>query len=527
MKALTKKRVGVILGTGTIYRGDKMKFMRYIAKSCIALLALNFGNVSVKATDFPLVDETVTLEYFVGKGAQNSQIDWNDFEFWKKYETLTNVHIQWDQVSPESKTEARNLAIVTGDLPDVFYSAEFSNTDIYRYGQQNVFIALNDLIDQYAPNLKAIMQKYPEVEKAMTFPDGSIYSMPYIFDHDFVSVRTGAMPWVNKEILEKTGLTSPTTTEEFYHMLTKIKEIAPDKIPFSAPNMNMIVRNLAGSFGVARNGFANIGVELDEDGQMTFYPTTSKYKELLRYLNTLYSEGLIDTSIYSTDWSQFMANRQEDKYASYIFWGVGYAEEEEFAKEWTWMTAFEGPQGDRLYVDYAPMVTGLGNYLITSDNPYPEVAVQWLDYFYSKEGARLLYLGEEGVHYEIVNGQARYYPEVSEKAVDYLPWLGNNQGLMVAENSEISQPTLLGAQEMAQYTPELIWSAFTFTDEENDFLAGRGLDISKYVSEMQDMFITGQRSFDEWQEYVETLERMQVEEYVAIHQAAYNRTYGN
>ena len=43
------------------------------------------------------------------------------------------------------------------------------------YGKQGVLIPLNGLIDQYAPNLKAMMDKKPYLKEAMTAPDGNIY----------------------------------------------------------------------------------------------------------------------------------------------------------------------------------------------------------------------------------------------------------------------------------------------------------------------------------------------------------------
>jgi len=37
---------------------------------------------------------------------------------------------------------------------------------------------LNDLIDEHAPNLKKLFEEYPEVKKAITFPDGNINPQP-------------------------------------------------------------------------------------------------------------------------------------------------------------------------------------------------------------------------------------------------------------------------------------------------------------------------------------------------------------
>lgn len=55
-----------------------------------------------------------------------------------------------------------------------------------------MLIKLNDLIDKYAPNFKALMEKYPVIKKGITMPDGNIYSLPTFYDPEFQCVILGA-----------------------------------------------------------------------------------------------------------------------------------------------------------------------------------------------------------------------------------------------------------------------------------------------------------------------------------------------
>lgn len=511
-----------------------MKRKLFAGVSALAILASQANIVAMaQGTEFPLVDETTTMTYFVGKGPQSNISDWNnDHRFWTKYEEMTNVHIDWNQVATEGIEEQRNLALVSGDLPDVFYSAGFPTTDIFRYGQQGVFIPLNDLLEEHAPNLTALMEKYPEVRQAMTFPDGNIYSLPYIFDKEFVSLRAGAMPWITNAALEVTGLDMPTTTDELYEFLSAVKEAGSEEsgvtIPFSAPSMDMIVNYLSGAFGVKNRGGYNGPVDVDpESGDIRFYASTDEYKELLQYMNKLFSEGLIDNNIYSTDWNTFLANRSEEIYGGFIFWGPGVEDAEWHGETYDSLGMIAGPNGDAQYVDYSPMVNSLGTYLITNQNETPEIAIEWIDYFYSDEGAHMFYMGEEGETYDIVDGIPTYTETVqTENVVHYLPWLGNNQGIIQESTfigSESMPQTVEAAGKLEPFITEEPWAAFTHTEEENDFLVSVGADIEKYVTEMTDLFISGEMSFDDWDNYVQTLESMNLERYVEIKQAAYDR----
>lgn len=108
------------------------------------------GTIAVSAEElnskFPLQEE-VQFDVFVVKGPQNVHLDWNKGNwFWDMYQEMTNVKMNWNQIPDESAAEQRNLSLVGGELPEIYYSAGFSNADVFKYGQQGVFLPLNDLI---------------------------------------------------------------------------------------------------------------------------------------------------------------------------------------------------------------------------------------------------------------------------------------------------------------------------------------------------------------------------------------------
>ncbi|MBO1912935.1 hypothetical protein J4G37_50035, partial [Microvirga sp. 3-52] len=143
------------------------------------------------------------------------------------------------------------------------------------------------------------------------FPDGNIYSFPQMAEPEFTSYRMGPKPRINEEWLEVLGIDMPETTEDFYQYLKAVKEGDPngngqaDEIPFGAPSIGMLVNYLQGSFGLANKGNSNRNVDLDpETGELRFFQKTDEYKELLQYVNKLYSEGLIEQSIFTSTMEQ-------------------------------------------------------------------------------------------------------------------------------------------------------------------------------------------------------------------------------
>src|SRR5699024_10657335 len=127
----------------------------------------------------------------------------------------TNIHIDWGLTPREGLDEKRNIALASGEYPEAFHTAYIPDNDLYKYGQEGIFIPLNDLIEDYMPNLKKILEEDPDIEKGITFPDGKIYSFPRIVEPDFIAVRASNKLYINQIWLENLGMEMPETTEDF------------------------------------------------------------------------------------------------------------------------------------------------------------------------------------------------------------------------------------------------------------------------------------------------------------------------
>src|SRR5690625_7293307 len=104
-----------------------------------------------------LVKESIEFEIFASKSATTAD-DWYDVLLLNEYEKMTNIHIDWEQVPAEGLDEKRNITLGSGDLPDAFYAANIPVSDIQKYGEQGVFIPLNDLIENYALNISTVLE---------------------------------------------------------------------------------------------------------------------------------------------------------------------------------------------------------------------------------------------------------------------------------------------------------------------------------------------------------------------------------
>lgn len=496
---------------------------------------------NVNESGMPIVEEPISLDIFAGK-AFASGPNWNDIMIWNEYEEMTNVDVNWEMVPFNSMKEKRNLALASGDLPDAFHTALIPNLDLYKYGDQGTFIELNDLIDEYAPNLKKIFEEYPEVEKGLTFPDGNIYSFPTVFSPDFPSLLLYLKPWIREDWLETLDMDMPETTDEFYEYLKAVKEEDPngngeaDEIPYGGESIDSLISWLRGSFGVGNRGVNYIDMDPETD-EMRFYPTSDGYKEMLEYIEKLYSEGLIEKNIFTIEDEEYFANGSEDRYGSTVYNTPVELFAGDKAKEFTGIPALEGPHGDNLFTMVSSPLSGTSGFVITNENEHPAATVRWMDYFYSDEGSKLFFMGKEGETFEEnEDGEIDYVDEIKnspegltldQELIKHLTWPGGGYPGIVKEDyfkgAESSESEIEATEKVEADLIDEVWPGFTYTVEENNKLNSVGTDIEKYVGEMKDKFITGDASFDEWDEYVETIEKMGLEDYMEIQETAYER----
>ncbi|WP_080875261.1 extracellular solute-binding protein [Oceanobacillus timonensis] len=532
----------------------KKKFIVLAAVPLIALSACNNDDKedvggseealnNLNTEGMPIVEDTIELEIFAGKAATTAD-DWNDVLLLNEYEEMTNMDITWNMVPADGLEERRNLALASGDLPDVFYAANLPISDVQTYGSQGTFIPLNDLIEEYAPNVKKVLDENPDIRKGITFPDGNIYSIPTVYSPDFSSLLIGAKGWVNGDWLEQLDMDNPETTEEFYEYLKAVKETdlngngENDEIPLSSvAEMSRIIHWISGAFGVQNRGQLHTLIDSDPDSDdIRFYPIDDQYKEMLKYLNKLYEEELIEQNIYSLEVDQHLASAADDRYGAVQFYNPMELYGKEVGEQFIPGNALEGPDGTKMYTGITSPVLSLGNFLITSENENPEATLRWIDYFWSEEGQKMFFMGIEGETYEETEEGPTLTEEITnnpdgltltQALAEYIINPGGNHPVIVTDEyftgSENAPTDVEAAEQIEPYLIDEIWPAFTYTEEENDRIAVLETDLEKYVEEMQAGFITGENDFSEWDAYVETIQEMGYDEYMEIQQAAYER----
>lgn len=496
---------------------------------------------------FPL-EEQVTLTMWAPFNVNASTVmeDYNGSIVFQEMEKRTNVHIEFIHPAIGQDSEQFNLMIASQEYPDMIMGG-ISN---YKGGgdlavEEGVFLELNDLIAQYAPNYTAILEADPEAKRQASSDNGIMSAM-------LPMMRQENLCWygpsIRKDWLEETGLEVPTTLEEWETLLMAMKENHPDSTPLvfhpSGASAGNSFRERGYDFwGVFMSAYGigtssgNFGAMYNDNGTVKYAPVEAGFKDYLEMMNRWYKNGLIDVDYPARDMDGVNALITSGM-AGAMVGSVDIASNLFDSQEIEYVTAPYPVlnEGDPVRLRaYDAVASPIGNSVsITTKCENPEIAVAWLDYAFSEEGSLLYNFGIEGDTYTMVDGM----PTFTDK---------------VLNNPDVPGETALFLYKM-QVFPQLRWGALanpstvknvkvleekTAWTEQGDaeltmppvsLTAEEGNDLAKilnttdvYQNEMVTKFIMGVEPLDKFDEYVEQLKKMKIDGAIAIYQDALDR----
>ncbi|MCI9360426.1 MAG: extracellular solute-binding protein [Hungatella sp.] len=487
-------------------------------------------------TGLPIVNQTVTYE-MAAKSRHNK--NFAELEFFQKLEEETNIHIEWNMSSEDGWKEKKGL-LFAGELPDAFYGQGIlSDVDVIKYGSQGMLIPLNDLIEQYAPNVKHLLDTNPEYRKQLTAPDGNIYSLPSLTE---LSPTTHDKLFINKIWLEKLGLEIPETPDEFRDVLIAFRDNdlngdgrTDDEIPFTflySRKENGLF-SLFGSFGQ----LDQLNHFIVKDDKVLYTAVTEPYKEAIEYFHDLYTKQLIDKEGFTHDFNIFTAKLKapEKNIGSFMAWSLASStgnNKDDFIA----IAPLKGKDGKQIWNTYVSAINAKGSFAITNKAQNPEILMRWIDLHFHPETSlqidqgllgRTLEKSSDGTYHYLPVPEGKTFTEMIH---DYSPGV-NSLG---AVTMEIASKLELNAnlQERKEldefYAPynvpaEEVFPGVYFTMEEVDEISALETDINAYVDQCYANWIVNGGIESEWDEYLKKLEQMHLQDYIDIYQTAYDR----
>ena len=311
----------------------------------------------------------------------------------------TGVSLEMTLLGESTYSEKMNLMMASGDLPDFFSqtAAQYDNNMLAGI-EDGILIDMADLLEENAPDYKALLDSDPSFASGVYNTDGSISQFA---GRSIARVSQGLL--IRGDWLEKLNMEAPRNFDELTEVLRAFKSEM-------GATMSLLVNfecdsGLAPFFNTAFTGFRGVGYQRTEPGsdELVCSYASEGFIDYLMYLNALYEEGLFTDDFMNTgkeygNWeSSYYSGKagvwQDDcKYTDPAF--------RENASDPDWRAEPFALTDIDVHVTQPMVVAMSGKLFLTAACEEPEVAMQYVNYAYTPEGMDLAAFGAEGVSWE-------------------------------------------------------------------------------------------------------------------------------
>lgn len=453
----------------------------------------------------------------------------------------TGVTIEFMHPPLNQHVEQFGLIMADGNLPDVI---EYDWLPLYQGGpekaiREGVILPLNDIFEQYCPNLTKYLAENPDIDRMIQTDEGNYYCFPFIRGTEKLCVTIG--PMLRKDWLDELGLEVPTTIDEWHTVLTAFKEQKGATAPFTYEQNREQLRDtdpFAYAYNTTRTFY------LGSDGKVYYGAAQPEFKEYLTTMAQWYKEGLIDADLATLSIDQVGAKMTSGMAGASFGWAGSRL------GAWTKAAQTTNPDYELVAAPHPTVekgafpefgqienqYSGRASVAITTSCKDVERAARMLDYGYGENGHLLYNFGTEGESYNMVDG----YPTYTDLILDNPDGLPISQAMAGYIRGCYNGPFVQDLRYLEQYYTLQnqrdtldIWGGsngkahvvppITPTAEESKEYSNIMNEVNTYRDEMILKFIFGTESLDNFDTYVANMEKMGLSRALEIQNAALDR----
>lgn len=463
----------------------------------------------------------------------------------KAIKTKFNITLKYQQVPSDYDTKVSTL-VASNSLPDIVTNLDIKS--IIKYGAPELFACLDDY-RQYAKDYFGLIEADDrKLESAKMQIDGKMYCFKKLERY-----RIAIMPGVHirMDLLKEQNIATPTSWDELYAALLKIKAKHPDMYGFSTrQGTNFMLGQYAYPLGSGGLSMLNTerGIYYEPKSDSYVYgPASTNFKRVVEFMRKAYADGLLDpdyTNMTNDAWKAKLSNGQlmmANDNTSFIARRYNPALKEINADAYfDVLEPMKNADGDKRAYRYTRDWTGK-NTVINKTSKNIDRIVTMMNWLYTKEGADVSNFGELGTDYTMVNGYANASQTLLDSVKDkddpfnaledkiggglfnmghYIDESFQRQmadPIIITEGDNIDKWTKSGEISYMKDWPVL-------TEDETEKVAVIEKNLSTVFDQAIDGFIQGKTPMTDWDKLVEQLKAQKSAELEQIFNDAYKRS---
>lgn len=398
---------------------------KLFAALLVLALAMSMISAALAETSWESEDLTWKKNTTPATFSLYHNMTWAPMDVWGKdhvsQQVTADTGVSFDVTIQQN---AQHLATIvsTGELPDAVFVYGAANIDMME--DYDVCYPWDELIEKYAPEFMDLLD--PTDIQMATKADGHFYTLyTHVRNQKYwedptqgLSYGTGTLSF-RSDVMAELGNPEINSTEDFYQVLKKVKELHPEMIPYLQPDFNGIY--LAWCFGLDYDGTQGQATIDDGGNAIWTYADREPIVDYLKFANQLLHEGLLSQESLTYDQEQTKAAIMSGNVFSWA--GQCYDVDQ-------WNQALDAVPGNKVYYESIrkPLTVngqtkmdltwgspGFAGFYITRACKDPARLISLMEYMRSPYGDQLTQWGVEGLDYEMKNGYPVQYDTFSWK----------------------------------------------------------------------------------------------------------------
>ncbi|KJK39545.1 sugar ABC transporter substrate-binding protein [Streptomyces variegatus] len=468
----------------------------------------------------------------------------NGWLFWKELTKRTGVTLEPVDVPLADYEKKRSVLIGAGDAP--FLIPKTYHPSEVAFVSSGAVLPVSDYVE-LMPNFRDKVRKWklePELD-SIRQSDGKYYLLPGLHE----KVKSGYSLSFRTDVLDRHGLTLPSTWDEVYDVLKALKEEYPGKYPWTdrwSTNTPFPCGALFGYLGQAHGvkaGWTYDNITFDAQAhKFVFTGATDGYRRMVEYLRKVVAEKLLDPESFTQQDDQAVQKLLAEK--SYVI----SANPQELVQNYRYNLEkqVKGATIEMVPVPLGPagpVVLGgtrLENGVMVSAKALESddfvAMMQFLDWlWYSDEGQKFCKWGVEGVTYTRSGGRFELKPGISlmgsdpdapkdlQKDYGFFNGVFTYGGSWDLVSSSFSPDERKFQDAMSQRRQLPIDPAHPLQSFEQEQATLWETPLKDHVIQNTLQFVLGKRPLSQWGAYLAELKSKNMQQLVDLHNKAYER----
>ncbi len=495
-----------------------------------------------KEITYPLADgDTLTMwrvfSAFIWSGLMESYADMPTLPL---IEAATGVNMKFIECSDSAAYEQFNLTIATGDYPD-FMAMDYYSGGVTAAYEDDIIIDMTDLAKEHMPNYMTLVDTMDDYTKKSIYTDDDRILRIWTLASNVVSEQglSYRADWA-KEF----GMDAPVTVDDMFDYLSAVKNQYNCTYPIFIDNSS-VLEGFTGAFGTAgiNLGWTDLGMMMDGDTVVSSL-TDEHFRNYIDAFHKFYAAGLIKDDFYSEAYgpdyiNSYVSNDQcavtsirGDKFSTMTAAAISPTFDFEA------MAPLVEQEGDTYKFRMKTSHTGNGNMSITTGCENPEMAAEFMNWFYTWDGYMITNYGEEGVAFEYdENGDPVYTDFIVHNPDGYNVMNLRNMYTNPVFNNYTNATAVFYTYDEVELSAFDIWNSngtdecslptLSLTTDENAEYANIATTVYTYATEQILKWMIGEAELtdESWDQYVSQCESMDLARCVEIYQTVYDRMY--